>query len=130
MKTYQYNYEVNYADKLIKTLNKHKGKARRIGMGELYQAVYGGIWRNRINDTRSLRKLITHARKIGHPICSSPNENEFGYWLAKEGKDLSEYCANLHKRALKILAQEARLRKINMPRLIGQMALKFKKEVK
>jgi hypothetical protein len=107
------------AAKVLQILTWHVGRHKAIGMGELYESVYGNSWQNRINDTRPLRDVIEKLRRRGVPICS----DESGYWLAAAGSELEEFCARLRRRALKSLVQEARLKKIGLPELLGQMQL-------
>ncbi|MFA7175897.1 MAG: hypothetical protein WC114_01505 [Smithellaceae bacterium] len=105
-------------------LTRHIGPGNGIGMGELYFAATGKPWSNRINDTRVLRKMITELRKEGAAICSDVAN---GYYLAQTAEDLSAHCGRLRKSALKKLALEARLRRIALPDLIGQIALELDK---
>jgi len=106
--------------RVLMELYKHNSRRTAIGMGELFVRVYGEEWRNRINDTRALRTLITELRQAGVPICSS---TEGGYWLARAGSDLDAYCRRLRAQALKKLAQEAHLRNKTLPELLGQIAM-------
>jgi hypothetical protein len=106
-------------------LTRHIGPAHGIGMGELSFAATGKPWRNRINDTRVLRKIVTELRKEGAAICSDVAN---GYYLAQTAEDLAAHCARLRKSALKKLALEARFRRIALPDLVGQIALDLGKE--
>jgi hypothetical protein len=103
-------------------LTRHIGPGNGIGMGELYHAATGKPWANRINDTRVLRKIITELRRDGAAICSDVAN---GYYLAQTAEDLSAHCGRLRKSALKKLALEARLRRIALPDLVGQIALEL-----
>lgn len=109
--------------KVLKIMAHHHGRANAIGMGELYQAVYGEPWAHRINDTRKLRKVILALQEEGIPICSTSDSTGGGYYLASVGTDLEDYLQRKHVRALKILALEARLRRVTLPELLGQMSL-------
>ena len=113
---------------VLKILSRHVGANRKIGMGELYYAVFGEAWSNRINDTRALRKLITELRNEGVPICSVADSTGGGYYLASAGSELSSYCERLRTQALRKLAMEAKIRRITLPELLGQMTLSFKRE--
>ena len=104
---------------LLTILTDHVGQSRAIGMGELYTAVYGEPWKNRINDTRRLRLLITELREEGRPICSNKN----GYWLASAGSETREYCKKLKTAALKKLKLAATISKISLPALLGQLQI-------
>lgn len=112
-----------YRTQLLVQLAQHVGSSRTIGMGELYQAVFGEPWRHRINDTRRLRTIITELRRDGIPIVSMSSSAGGGYYLASAGSELNGYCQRLRNQALKKLAMEARLRKMTLPDLMGQMIL-------
>lgn len=109
--------------KLMIVLSSRMGRARAIGMGELFTEVYGEAWAHRINDTRKLRRLISKLKGEGAPICSVSDKEGGGYYLASAGSELDDYCRRLRTKALKILAQEARLRKLALPALVGQISL-------
>jgi hypothetical protein len=113
-----------YKERLLMEMPHHFGKSRAIGMGELYQLIFGEAWAHRINDTRRLRKLITELRREdGLPICSLPANSGGGYYYASAGSELAEFCETLRRRALKILAMEAKIRKISLAELVGQLRL-------
>ena len=114
--------------RLLMELTKHIGKGRAVGMGELFQAVFGKDWEHRINDTRQLRKLITELRHGAHPqpICSSCCSLAPGYFLASAGSELAEYVGKIKRAALKKLAIAAKLEKKPLPELLGQMALNMR----
>jgi hypothetical protein len=107
--------------RLLAELSRHVGDGEAIGMGELFQAVFQTPWRNRINDTRALRAIVTELREDGVAICS----DDRGYWLAAAGAELEDYCRRLRASALRKLRQEARLRRLALPQLMGQMALEL-----
>lgn len=118
--------------KLLMELARHIGRARAIGMGELYSAVYGEDWENRINDTRPLRKLITDLRwgKAGKPVPIASVCCAFapGYYIAT-GNELEDYIdKRLVKPALKKLGLAATLRNKALPDLLGQLAIDFQGE--
>lgn len=70
---------------------------------------------------RMLRTLISKAREDGIAIVGKP---ETGYFVARTDADLLECCAFLRSRAMHSLMIEARLRKIALPELLGQLHLK------
>ncbi len=109
--------------RLIKALADHVGQANAIGMGELYQQVFGRPVDHRINDTRNLRELITRLRREGMRICSNSDQHGGGYYLASAVSEMEDYLRRLRKQGLKKLAQEANLRKIALPELLGQIVL-------
>jgi hypothetical protein len=106
-------------------LTDHIGETKAIGMGELFEAVYGESWRNRINDTRRLRKLITDMRREGVAICSVSGHTGGGYYLASAGSELLGYLRRSKIRALRILARVATIQKVSLPDLLGQMRLEM-----
>jgi len=114
--------------KLLTALSNHIGATRAIGMGELYHAVYGESWRNRINDTRRLRTLITTMRREGVAICSVSTKEGGGYYLASAGSELVAYLRRSKYRALRILARVAKIQKVSLPDLLGQMKLEMEKD--
>lgn len=111
-----------YLSLLKSVMMDHVGSNRKIGMGELYERIFGRRWANRINDTRDVRNLIEALqREEGLRICSDAG----GYWLAASGSELEAYLERQRKRALKILAKEAKIRRVELPALLGQLALDF-----
>jgi len=113
---------------LLLEMARHVGKSHMIGMGELYERVFGESWDHRINDTRRLRVLVTDLRGQGVPIVSISAHTGGGYYLASAGSELSGYCRRLRNQALKKLVMEANLRKMSLPELMGQMALEFQEK--
>lgn len=111
--------------RLLAVLTDHIGETRAIGMGELFEAVYGESWRNRINDTRRLRRLITEMRRDGVAICSVSSQAGGGYFLASAGSELVDYLRRSKVRALRILARVAKIQKVSLPDLLGQMRLEM-----
>lgn len=118
----------HYKVQLYLVLTQHIGRTRCIGMGELYEEVFGEPWNHRINDTRRLRTLISELRGDGVPIVSSRSHVGGGYYLASAGSELDEYCLARRAQALGILRQEATLRKMALPELVGQVALDLRRE--
>jgi len=114
---------VELKNRLLATLARHIGRSRAIGMVALYEEVFGEKWRDKINDTRKLRELITELRREGVPICSVTTKEGGGYYLASAGSELETYCSKLRTSALKKLALEAKLRNITLPELLGQLTL-------
>lgn len=114
--------------RLLMELTKHIGRGRAVGMGELFQAVFEESWTNRINDTRKLRRLVTELRTGAQPqpICSACNPAAPGYFLASAGSELQEYIGHVEKMALKKLSQAAKLKKIPLPELLGQLAMQMR----
>ena len=114
-----------YKYRAISILVQHKGEENAIDMGELYCLVFGKPYQNKINDTRAIRTIITEMRKEGQPIGS----NGDGYYLIKTKSELDKYCSRLRKRAIRIFSQEAHIRKISLPELVGQVHLLISNEI-
>jgi hypothetical protein len=112
--------------RLLEVLTAHVGRENAIGMGELYEEVYGRSWRNRINDTRALRVLVTDLRERGVRICSRIGRGEGGYYLASAKSEMKDYVERLKLQALRKLARAAELEKMSLPELLGQMQLNLK----
>lgn len=98
---------------LLRVLEQHIGSGNGIGCQAIARAL--GI------DERSVRKLVSEARREGAGIGSHPTR---GYYMAESAEEIDHCCAFLRKRALHSLSLEATLRKTTLPDLIGQMKLK------
>ena len=107
------------------TLATHIGEPNAVGMGELYETVFGSPWTHRINDTRRLRKYITILRREGMPICSVSTPDGGGYYLPAGTSELVNYLRRSKVRALKILSRVAKIQKVSLPDLLGQMRLEM-----
>jgi len=70
---------------------------------------------------RTLRDLISSARDDGVAIVGTP---ETGYYIAVTSDELEECCRFLRARAMHSLQIEARLRKIALPDLLGQLRVR------
>jgi tRNA(Ile)-lysidine synthase TilS/MesJ len=107
----------------LTTMAKHIGRNNAISMVNLYTEVFGEAPKTAISGTRKIRKLINELRKEGIPICSVRVAGENGYFLASGGSDLEDYCRRLRTEALKKLQLEATLRKLTLPKLLGEIHL-------
>lgn len=115
--------EEEYKSRLLAMLTGHIGGHNAIGMAALFEAVYGEPWKNKINDTRRLRYLITGMRNEGVPICSSSDKTAGGYYLAAAGSELTDYTRRAEMQALKMLMRNAMIKKISLPEYMGQLRL-------
>ncbi|MBW2617547.1 MAG: hypothetical protein JRC92_01560, partial [Deltaproteobacteria bacterium] len=97
-----------------------------VSMVELYEAVFGVRVRDKINDTRRLRKYINALQREGRPICSVTTQDGAGYYLASAESDLNDYLLRQRKRGLRILAKEAKMRRVSLPALLGQIQLNLR----
>ena len=99
---------------VMAVLEKHRGATCGIS-AERFAAQLGC-------NERTLREAITALRMEGQPICGHPNT---GYYLAGSAADINGTCAFLRSRAMTSLVQEARLKKISLPNLLGQMLIDY-----
>jgi hypothetical protein len=120
--------QVRYRTRVLSLMMNHIGAHNAIGMGELFQEVWGGIWEHRINDTRALRQLITDLRAEGVPICSVSHKSGGGYYLAAAGSELTQYLRRSEVRALKILMRNAKIKNVSLPNYLGQIKLNMEAE--
>lgn len=109
--------------RLLAVLSRHRGRDNCIGMGELWRKVFRLPYDNRINDTSELRRLIRKERRRGEPICSMSDKYNPGYYLADTPEELEEFIRRHERRGLTSLAQVAKLRRIALPELLGQLKL-------
>lgn len=98
--------------KLIDEMHNHVGKDLAIGGEDLAKALAITI--------RELRHLTGEAIKGGMALCSHPS---YGYWIALNAQELEFACQFHRSRALHELQKEARLRRMNLADLLGQMKL-------
>lgn len=70
---------------------------------------------------RRVREFVSELREEGVAVCGHPTT---GYYIAAEPEDIERTCAFLRARAMHSLVLEARLRKIPLPDLLGQLHLK------
>ena len=112
--------------RLGEIMAQHVGRESAVGMGELYQQVYGQPWRHRINDTRALRYLITDARRRGVPILSTRSTVGGGYYLPSVGSERRRAADKLEAEALRKLYLASVLRKVGLAERFGQLSLKLR----
>lgn len=93
-------------------LQSHKGRANGIKAALL--AVKTGM------SERTLRSAISALREAGTAVVGTPDT---GYYLAQNPEELNECCSFLRSRAMHSLQIEARLKRLSMPELMGQIAL-------
>lgn len=97
---------------LLSTLARHIGKGNGIGVKPLADQL--GC------EERHIRKLVEALRGEGHAVCAHPRT---GYYIAHTAEELQATCDFLHSRALHSLALEAKLKKIPLADLLGQLKL-------
>lgn len=101
------------ASALLAYLSGHIGRAN--GVGVKHMAAWFG-W-----TPRDVRLMVTELRERGHAICAHPS---VGYWIAETPEEIDEACAFLHSRAMRSLSLIARIKKVALPDLIGQLKLR------
>lgn len=69
---------------------------------------------------RQVRELVTELRMDGVAVCGHPAT---GYFIAATKAELERTCAFLRDRAMHSLVLEARLRRLPLADLIGQLRL-------
>ena len=109
---------------LLRELTNCVGHERRVSMAVLYARVFGQPVRDKINDTRSLRKIITEARWEGLAICHD-SSSDGGYYLAESVEEVKSQNERRKKRALKMLAMNAVAEKKTMPEYLGQISMEL-----
>ncbi len=107
---------------VMQILSRHIGAAKAIGMDALHERVFGEAPGSKINGTRRLRRVIEHLRLEGNPICST-NRGGGGYYLPATNSELDDYLGRDKRRALRVLHKIARMKKIGLFELLGQMQL-------
>jgi hypothetical protein len=109
--------------RLLAELTSHIGQANAISMTGLFEAVFDRPWADRINNTRSLRTLITAMRDDGVPICSVATCTGGGYYLAAAGSEFGDFIRRDKYRALRILSRDAKMLKTTLPNYLGQLKI-------
>lgn len=67
-----------------------------------------------------MRVLVSELREDGHAICGTPAD---GYYIAANADELQHTCDFLRSRAMHSLVLEARLKRIPLVDLLGQLRL-------
>ena len=116
-----------YKAKALAILTRHIGEEKAIDMGELYRRVYDRDWKNKINDTRKLRTLITKLRYEGCLIGSTRSQRGGGYYIARSSSELNEFFDRRTHEALKILKLVSNMKHIGLGEMLGQMALNLRR---
>lgn len=97
---------------VLAALSRHVGADKGIRADELAQLLG--------TNERKLRDFISELRVDGVAVCGHPST---GYYIASNAEELEETCQFLRSRAMHSLVLEARLRKIPLPDLLGQLHL-------
>ena len=97
----------------INIMQNHIGKANAISGEDLARCLG--------TNPRQLRHMTDALIEDGIALCSHPAN---GYWIAQNATELEATCQFHRSRALHELAKEAKLRKLTLPDLLGQLHLK------
>lgn len=116
-------------EKTYKILKKHKGRENAIDMGELYYKVFEKQYKDKITDTRYLRKVITELRKKGYPVLASMTGGKTGYYIANSAEEIKEFIQLMEKRALKSLSLISKIKRISLPVYLGQLYLQLRNSI-
>ncbi len=107
---------------ILKILESHRGRANLIGRFDLVE---------RINQEcspaseREIRATITHlVEEHAVWIGSCPK----GYFMIQTDEELLAVCKYYHSYAMSLLYKEAKLRKISLHQLLGQLSFEFREE--
>lgn len=95
---------------VLTVLSRHIGSGNGISMRGLEQQLD--------LPARVIRMHISDLREDGHAVCGTPGE---GYFIAETPAELEHTCAFLRSRAMHSLVLEAKLRRIPLPDLLGQL---------
>jgi len=95
---------------LLSVLSRHIGKGHGVGVKEL------SVQLDML--PRMVRTHISDLRADGHAICGTPSD---GYYIAATAEELQTTCEFLHTRAMHSLTLEAKLKRIPLADLLGQL---------
>ncbi len=100
------------SNQLLALLAHHIGKGNGIGVKQLAEQLS--------TQERHIRTLVSELREEGHAVCGTPSD---GYYIAANSDELQQTCEFLRNRAMHSLGLEAKLRRIPLPDLLGQLHL-------
>lgn len=99
--------------KFVAVMQNHIGRDLSIKGSDLAEALS--------ISPREVRHLTDAAIDEGILLCSHPSH---GYWIALNAQELEAACEFHRTRALHELSKEAKLRKLGLADLLGQLHLK------
>lgn len=97
---------------VLAILHEHIGNKHGISAQAL-------AWRAGVRE-RQLRALVSNLRERGVGICGTPST---GYFIAETAEEVEKTCQFHRDRAMHSLHIEARLRRIPLPDLLGQLKI-------
>lgn len=105
---------------VLAALSQHIGKERGITASDLVSQITWSVATP--GECRHLRHVIEELRNEGQHICAHPS---LGYFIAANEKELNQTCEFLFHRAMTSLTQVAKMKKVSLPDLRGQLGLKL-----
>ena len=109
--------------RLSEILMDHVGIENAIPMAALYEQVFSERIRDKINDTRPLRRAITDLRKKGRRIAETRMKNGGGYYLARSRHEIAQFIERRKAEAVRKLQMVAALERVSLPALCGQLSM-------
>jgi regulator of replication initiation timing len=107
------------AHAVLAALRRHIGEERGITAERLVTEITGEPERDPAAE-RELRDAIVELRNEGYHVCAHPST---GYFLAATPEELDRTCLFLYERAMTTLVQIARMKRVSLPDLRGQLRL-------
>jgi len=105
---------------VVAALARHVGRENGVRIQDLVREITGEPQRDEHHERR-VRAIVAELRGEGEAICAHPS---VGYHVAASPEELDECCRYLRSRWIGTAVLEARLRKIALPELLGQLRLK------
>lgn len=105
------------AASVLDALSHHIGRENGISATDLVKEITNDMCCEAAAE-RLLRSCISELRSEGVAVASTP---ETGYYVAQTSDELEECCRFLRSRAMHSLLMEARLRKLALGELLGQI---------
>jgi hypothetical protein len=113
-------------NRVLKILNRHIGKEKAIGMGELFERVYGKPWWHRINDTTPIRRVIKKLRNEGALIASTKATVGGGYYQARSVHEMQAWFDEVTYEIVNKSIMISRMKQIGLLEFLGQLQLNLK----
>lgn len=112
----------NLETTILSILSGHKGRESAVSRSQLLQRVDDHCPLFPVAD-REVRKIIKHlVESHGYWIGSCGK----GYFMIETDEELLAACKYYHGYAMSLLHVEAKLRKMSLPALLGQLSLELK----
>lgn len=77
---------------------------------------------------RSLRAVLKSLRENHGIAVATTTRPPYGAYLIVNAEELEAFCRNLRARALSMLTGEARLRRVHLAKLVGQIGMELGEE--